>query len=92
MRVSAPPFRHPCYFGTDIDAREKLIANQMNIDEIAQKIGVDSLCYLSVENARIIAQGAQCDFCTGCFNGSYPISVPSGEPKDKFEQRISERG
>lgn len=26
MRISSPPFLHPCYYGTDIDSREHLIA------------------------------------------------------------------
>lgn len=26
MRISSPPFLHPCYYGTDIDSEENLIA------------------------------------------------------------------
>ena len=91
MRISAPPFRHPCYFGTDIDNREKLIANKMSVEQIAQKIGVDSLGYLSIEDIGKIARGARCGFCSGCFTGSYPLPEPAPQPKSKFEQRIGER-
>ena len=91
MRISSPPFRHPCYFGTDIDAREKLIANKMSVAEIAKKIGVDSLGYLSVEGAGKIALGANCGFCDGCFTGNYPLPEPEPAPKSKFEQPISGR-
>ncbi|MCL2857070.1 MAG: amidophosphoribosyltransferase [Oscillospiraceae bacterium] len=91
MRISSPPFRHPCYFGTDIDAREKLIANRMSVPEIAEKIGVDSLGYLSVEAAGKIAGDTNISFCDGCFTGDYPLAEPSPEPKSKFEQPISGR-
>ena len=49
MRVSAPPFVSECYYGTDIDDKNKLIANHHTVEEIAEIIGVDSLGYLSLE-------------------------------------------
>ncbi|HWP50228.1 MAG TPA: amidophosphoribosyltransferase [Clostridia bacterium] len=85
MRVSCPPFRHPCFFGTDIDSTENLIACQMSVPEIAEKIGVDSLGYLSVEGVKSIAKPKFGDFCVGCFTGQYPISVPECEVYDKFQ-------
>lgn len=87
--VSAPPFKNPCFFGTDIDSRDKLIACKMTIPEIAAHIGVDSLTYLSVDGVQQIAAGARCGFCVGCFTGEYPIEVSSDTPKDKFEQKIN---
>lgn len=90
MRVSAPPFLHPCYFGTDIDSRDKLIACRLSLEEIRQTIGVDSLGYLSVRDVRHIARNASCDFCDGCFTGNYPIPTPNVIPKDKFEYKISD--
>ena len=86
MRVSAPPFISPCYYGTDIDSKEKLIACQMSEQEICRVIGADSLGYLSVAGARQIAAGAHCDFCDGCFTGKYPAATPREMDKDKFEQ------
>ncbi len=88
MRVSCPPFRHPCFFGTDIDSTENLIACQMTIPEIARKIGVDSLGYLSVEGVQRIAQPKFGHFCVGCFTGKYPIAVPECEVYDKFQFEI----
>lgn len=90
MRISSPPFTNPCYFGTDIDSKDKLIACKMSIDEIAKHIGADTLGYLSVEGVKNIAADASCGFCDGCFTGDYPISVPSEMPKDKFERKIGE--
>lgn len=90
MRISSPPFMNPCYFGTDIDSRDKLIACRMSQEEIAKEIGVDSIGYLSVDNVKKIAEGAKCGFCVGCFNGEYPIEVPDEMPKSCFETKISE--
>lgn len=88
MRVSSPPFVSPCYFGTDIDSKENLIACQMDLEGIRRHIGVDSLGYLSVENVKKIAKNAHCNFCTGCFTGKYPVTPPKETPKDKFEMPL----
>ena len=88
VRVSAPPFISPCYYGTDIDSKENLIACQMSEQEICRVIGADSLGYLSVEGVRHIADGARCDFCCGCFTGEYPAVMPKEMDKSKFEQKI----
>lgn len=93
MRVSAPPFINPCYYGTDIDSKEALIACQHTLAEIEKIIGVDSLGYLSVEHAKKIAGGGSCGgFCTACFDGEYPTAVPADTYKNKFEKKISESG
>ncbi len=85
MRVSAPPFVAPCYYGTDIDSADKLIANQHSVAEIAEIIGADSLGYLSLEQARDLAPGG---FCTACFGGGYPTPTPTVGEKARFEQKI----
>lgn len=91
MRVSSPPFTNPCYFGTDIDSKDKLIACKMTTEEIAKHIGVDSLGYLSVNSVRQIAKNADCDFCDACFTGEYPVEPPAEMPKDKFENMIPKK-
>ena len=91
MRVSAPPFLNPCYYGTDIDSRENLIACKYTIPEIAKKIGVDSLGYLSVESVRQLAKGVNgTGYCTACFSGEYPTEIPDAPMKNRFETKISE--
>lgn len=88
VRISCPPFINPCYFGTDIDSKENLIACRMSIDEIRKEIGADTLGYLSVEGVKSLAPQSDCDFCVGCFTGEYPAPVPKEIPKDKFEFKI----
>ena len=90
MRVSAPPFLNPCYYGTDIDSRENLIAAKHTVDEIAQIIGVDSLGYLSVKSVKKIAKGLHgAGYCTACFDGDYPTEIPETTSKNRFESKIS---
>ncbi len=88
MRISAPPFLHPCYYGTDIDSSENLIANKCSIEEIAKIIGADSLGFLPV--SELCELCGSNDFCSACFNGDYPTAVPCDTRKDRFEQKLSE--
>ena len=90
MRISSPPFINPCYFGTDIDSKDKLIACRMTIPEIAKTIDVDSLGFLSIPDVEKIACGAHSGFCVGCFTGKYPIEVPEKIEVCKYEQKIPE--
>ncbi len=74
VRISAPPFLYPCYYGTDVDSQENLIACHNSIEEIKEIIGADSLGYLSIESALKIADNfGKNSFCAACFNGTYPI-------------------
>ena len=91
MRVSAPPFVSECYYGTDIDDKNKLIANHHTVDEIAEIIGVDSLGYLSLDDVVKLADNTQGGFCTACFGGGYPTPIPQDCGKDRFECKICER-
>ena len=86
MRISAPPFLNPCYYGTDVDTKENLIANNHSIAEIAEIIGVDSLGYLTLDDAKALAEGSH---CLACFNGEYPTNIPSEPAKFRFEQKLS---
>ena len=88
MRVSAPPFLHPCYYGTDIDSTENLIACHYSIEEIAERIGADSLGYLPVESLHKLIGSSS--FCSACFDGRYPTEIPGDAPKDRFERRLYE--
>ncbi|MBP0967778.1 MAG: amidophosphoribosyltransferase [Oscillospiraceae bacterium] len=86
MRISSPPFLHPCYYGTDIDSEENLIACHHTVAEIAGIIGADSLGFLPVES---LPQLAGTDgICTACFTGDYPTAVEDDEAKDRFERKI----
>ena len=91
MRVSAPPFLNPCYYGTDIDSRDSLIACNHTIDEIAKIIGVDSLGYLETDQLpMLIGTKLGEGYCSACFDADYPTEIPSSTCKNRFESKISE--
>ena len=91
MRISAPPFLNPCYYGTDIDSKDALIACKHTIPEIAEIIGADSLGFLSVERlGDIIHKELGKGYCDACFTSRYPTEIPSEPVKNKFESKISE--
>ncbi len=89
MRVSAPPFLFPCFYGTDIDSQENLVASHHSVSEIAKIIGADSLGYLPVESLGKLS-GNQ-NYCSACFDGNYPTKIPQDTRKNRFEQKLSER-
>ena len=91
MRLSSPPFMHPCYFGTDIDSRENLIAANYSLEEIKNILKVDSIGYLNVAALPHLADNSKCGYCTGCFTGNYPVAPPANTEKLKFEQRLSNK-
>ena len=83
VRISAPPFLHPCYFGTDIPSEDQLIAHNRTIEEIRQILGADSLSYLKLERLSQMAEGRP--ICTACFSGQYPIEPPKEDIRGNFE-------
>ncbi|MCG8695374.1 MAG: amidophosphoribosyltransferase [Minwuiales bacterium] len=88
MRIASPPTTHSCYYGVDTPAREKLIAANMSVDEIAAMIGADSLAYISIDGLyRAVGEARRNindpQYCDACFTGEYPIPLldqESGSP------------
>ena len=86
MRISAPPFLHPCYYGTDIDSEENLIACHHSVPEIAQIIGADSLGFLPT--AALPELVGHAGISTACFTGDSPTPVDTAECRDRFEKKL----
>ena len=84
MRVSSPPFLHPCYFGTDVPEREQLIAHNRSVDEICRIIGADSLGYLRLERLSEMVDGLP--VCRGCFTGEYPLDPPTEDIRGEYDR------
>lgn len=84
MRVSAPPFLWPCYFGTDVPAREQLIAYNRSVEDIRRIIGADSLAYLKPERLEQMADGL--GICKGCFTGTYPMDPPTEDIRGEYKR------
>ncbi|MEO8392464.1 MAG: amidophosphoribosyltransferase [Chloroflexota bacterium] len=90
LRVSSPPVRHPCFMGVDMATYKQLIAHHLKIDEICERIGADSLGYLSLPGMLLAIRetmGPDAGHCTACFSGEYPIPIPQwlfAEDRDKM--------
>ncbi len=84
VKVSAPPFLHPCYFGTDIPSENHLIAHNRSVDEISRIIGADSLSYLRLERLYEMAGGLP--ICTACFSGDYPVAPPEEDIRGDYQE------
>ena len=84
MRVSSSPITGPCYYGIDTPNREELIAANMTVDEIAVRLGVDSLGYLSLDGMLESVPSGPGGFCHACFSGDYPTPPPADPEKLRF--------
>ena len=84
VRISSPPFLWPCYFGTDVPAREQLIAYNRSIEEIRDIIGADSLGYLEIDRLEELSEGKS--ICKGCFNGKYPMEPPKEDIRGEYQK------
>jgi amidophosphoribosyltransferase len=94
VRVSSPPVRHPCFMGVDMASYKELIAHHLNVEGIRQRIGADSLAYLSLEGLLSIVQTnigpQQSEHCRACFSGDYPIRIPEWLFDEDREKMIFE--
>lgn len=89
VRVSSPPIKHPCFMGVDMATKDELIAHHHNADEIARKVGADSLAYLTIDGMMkaVGATGAEAPgYCNACFTGKYPIALPQDGGKHELEK------
>jgi len=85
MVVSCPPHRYPCYYGIDFSTEGELIASKHSIEEIKNFIGLDSLCYLSLQGMLEAAGLGEKSYCLACFNGEYPVKPEQGFSKLHLE-------
>lgn len=89
--VSAPPFKYPCYFGTDIPDQKMLVATGRNVEQINEIIGADTLGYLSIDHVKQLAQQSHCGFCTACFTGEYATKPACQPTADIHDRHLNDR-
>ena len=86
LRICSPPIQFPCFYGVDTSAgRKELIAARLDVPEICEYLGADSLIYLTLENLISAIGLPKRNFCTACFDRKYPIPVPRDVKIDKFD-------
>jgi len=76
VRISSPPVKWPCFYGIDFATRAELIANGLDVDEIANSVGADSLGYISLQGMVEATRQPMSALCTACFTGDYPVELP----------------
>ena len=85
MRIASPPTKHSCFYGVDTPERAKLLAAQMNVDQMRDYINADSLAFISIEGLyRALGQerdAAQPQRCDACFTGDYPTTLTDCDPQ-----------
>jgi amidophosphoribosyltransferase len=86
VRISAPPYRWPCYYGVDTSNRSELVAARAeSIEAVRQEIGADSLCYQTLEGFVKALQIEERLLCLACFTGEYPIPIPADVRLSKLD-------
>jgi amidophosphoribosyltransferase len=86
VRISAPPYRWPCYYGVDTSNRSELIAARCStVEEIREAIGADSLGYQSVAGMLKGLRVPRRKLCLACFTGRYPIPIPKDVKLSKLD-------
>jgi len=88
FRVSSPPYRWPCFYGMDTGQRSELLAADMEVGEIRDYLGVDSLAYLDLDRLLKATGAAPTAFCTACLSGDYPVPVPEADTKQVLELEL----
>lgn len=77
LRIVSPEVMWPCFYGIDTDTRDQLIAANMELEEMRDFIGADSLAFISLQGLRDSVDSDHPGFCEACFNGDYPVKIPS---------------
>ena len=70
MRIAAPEIKFPCRYGIDTPTKAELISASHSVDEIAEKIGADSLGFLSIDGL-VDALGRDRTYSLVSFDGNY---------------------
>jgi amidophosphoribosyltransferase len=88
VRITSPPITHPCYLGVDMATYDELIAANYTVDEIREKIGADSLGYLSVEGLMKAVARPRAEMCLGCLTGDYPETAQARAKEDLEHRKV----
>jgi len=70
MRIAAPEIKYPCRYGIDTPTKEELISHSLSPEEIATKIGANSVGFLST-SGLVDALGRDREYSLVSFDGNY---------------------
>ena len=72
LRISSPPFRHTCYFGTDIGSERTSSPTSCPFRRLRKRPARTPWGYISVEGLLEACRGSRLGLCTGALPGSTP--------------------
>ncbi len=78
VRIASAPIISPCFYGVDTSTYEELISARMDLEQLREFIGADTLKFMSIEQMEL-AMGK--NLCVSCFTGTYPTQLYSYENK-----------
>lgn len=80
VAIFSPPVRHPCFYGIDMPSASELVAAQHPPElvetTLAERIGADSLTFLSIAGLRKVMGE---NICAACFDGEYTVPISADE-------------
>jgi len=80
MRISSPPIKYPDYYGIDTPRKDELIASNFSIEKMVEKLGLNSLKFLSIKGLYNAMGHENRDnnspqYTDHCFTGEYPTEL-----------------
>lgn len=85
VRIGSPAMHHPCYYGVDTSTYEELISARLNVEQVREYIGADSLAFLSTES--LMKSGGRNEMCMACFDGNYPTDLYQTDEEKSLYKR-----
>jgi len=73
LRICSPLVKYACHYGSGEPEAETPFLVEKNAEALCREIGADSLEFLTKEGLLKACKPADCDFCTACFDGNYPV-------------------
>lgn len=85
VRIGSPAMKHPCYYGVDTSTYEELISARLDVEQVREYIGADSLAFLSTE--ALMRSGDRKEMCMACFDGNYPTDLYQTDEEESLYKR-----
>ncbi|MDX2065604.1 MAG: amidophosphoribosyltransferase [Fimbriimonadaceae bacterium] len=90
VRITAPPIIKPCFYGINMATEAELISANLSTEALRQRLGCDTLGFLSIDRAVDSVGRPKADFCLACFNNDYPIPIPNEAREDSPQDGVGE--
>ena len=91
FRSASPPIKHPDFYGIDMPTGDELFAAKYDLETMREKLGVDSLGFLSVPGLYSAIDGSTRDdsapaHADHCFTGDYPTPLTDHDSEESSKE------